>query len=284
MHDIGIIDVIGQPRIKGLPKATARRRATTVVMVGDVPIGGSEAVVIAGPCSVEDSRQITETALSVKRHGASILRGGAYKPRTSPYDFQGLGVEGLKLLRRAADAARMPVVTEVMSEADVDVICDHAEMLQVGARNMQNFALLKRLADTGKPILLKRGPSATIKEWLSAAEYLLHGGNENVVLCERGIKSFDNSLRNTLDLAGAAYAKELTHLPVIVDPSHATGRRSLIPQCARAALAIGADGVVVEVHPRPDESVSDAQQALSFDAFRDLVRIAASPLRPLFEG
>lgn len=256
-----------------------RNNETTVVWVADVPIGGDEAVVIAGPCSVETRDQVTRTALAVKRHGATILRGGAYKPRTSPYDFQGLGVEGLRLLREAGDAAEMPVVTEIMSEDDVAVVCEYADMLQVGARNMQNFALLKKLARTRKAILLKRGPSATVKEWLSAAEYLLDGGNENVVLCERGIKTFDNSLRNTLDLAGVALVKEMTHLPVVVDPSHATGKRSIIGSCSRAAIAVGADGVIVEVHPEPDRAWSDGAQSLTFDGFAEMMRGLQNPMR-----
>ena len=251
----------------------------TVVWVGDVPIGSDDAVVMAGPCSVESRDQVTQTAHAVKDLGAAILRGGAYKPRTSPYDFQGLGVEGLRLLREAGDSAGMPIATEVMSEDDVIVVCDYADMLQVGARNMQNFALLKKLARTRKPILLKRGPSATVKEWLSAAEYLLHGGNENVVLCERGIKTFDNSLRNTLDLAAVALVKEMTHLPVVVDPSHATGKRSIIGQCARAAIAIGADGLIVEVHPEPEKAWSDGAQSLTFENFEELMKGLRVPLR-----
>jgi 3-deoxy-7-phosphoheptulonate synthase len=257
----------------------SRTAESTVVWVRDVPIGGADAVVMAGPCSVESREQVTETAMAVKAAGAVILRGGAYKPRTSPYDFQGLGVEGLKLLREAGDRASMPVVTEVMSEADVDVVADHADMLQVGARNMQNFALLRKLAKTRLPILLKRGPSATVKEWLAAAEYILHGGNGSVVLCERGIKSFDNSLRNTLDLAAVALVKEMTHLPVVVDPSHATGKRSIIGKCARAAIAVGADGVIVEVHPRPDEAWSDGAQSLKIDDFTEMMAGLAVPLR-----
>ena len=187
----------------------------------------------------------------------------------------------MKLLREAGDKTDMPVVTEVMSEEDVEVVADHADMLQVGARNMQNFALLKKLAKAGRPVLLKRGPSATVKEWLGAAEYILHGGNESVVLCERGIKTFDNSLRNTLDLAAVALVKEMTHLPVIVDPSHATGKRSIIGKCARAALAIGADGVIVEVHPRPDEAWSDGAQSLTFSDFSDLMDELRAPAREL---
>ncbi|HEV8590959.1 MAG TPA: 3-deoxy-7-phosphoheptulonate synthase [Pyrinomonadaceae bacterium] len=255
---------------------------TTIVWVKDVPIGGNGAIVIAGPCSVESREQVTSTALAVRKLGAVMLRGGAYKPRTSPYDFQGLGVEGLKLLREAADLADMPVVTEIMSEDDISVVCEYADMLQVGARNMQNFSLLKKLAKTGKPILLKRGPSATVKEWLSAAEYLLHGGNENVVLCERGIKTFDNSLRNTLDLAAVALLKEKTHLPVIVDPSHATGKRSLISATAKAAIAVGADGVIVEVHPEPEKALSDGEQSLRFEDFAEVMKNITGSLRPVF--
>lgn len=270
--------VTAKPESK-FPLASRKTEASTIVWVGDVPIGGVDAVVIAGPCSVESREQVVETAIAIKGLGAVMLRGGAYKPRTSPYDFQGLGVEGLKLLREASEITGLPVVTEVMSELDVDVICDHADMLQVGARNMQNFALLKRLARTNKPVLLKRGASATVKEWLSAAEYLLHGGNENVVLCERGIKTFDNSLRNTLDLAAVALVKEMTHLPVIVDPSHATGKRSLISATARAAIAVGADGVIVEVHPRPDEAWSDGEQSLTFDNFAEMMANLSVPAR-----
>ncbi len=260
----------------------SRSEERSVVWVSNVPVGGSEAVVMAGPCSVESREQVCSTAEAVKAAGAAILRGGAYKPRTSPYDFQGLGVEGLKLLREAGDMAGMPVVTEVMSEEDVEIVAEHADMLQVGARNMQNFALLKKLARTNRPILLKRGPSATVKEWLAAAEYILHGGNESVVLCERGIKTFDNSLRNTLDLAAVALVKEMTHLPIIVDPSHATGKRSIIGKCAKAAIAIGADGVIVEVHPTPEEAWSDGAQSLTFDNFAELMTELSAPLRSIF--
>jgi len=258
-------------------KSEASRR--TVVKVRNVSIGGEEAVVIAGPCSVESRWQVIETALAVREQGAVMLRGGAYKPRTSPYDFQGLGVEGLKLLHEAGRIAGLPIVTEVMSEEDVEVICEYADMLQIGARNMQNFALLRKVARTGKPVLLKRGPAATVKEWLSAAEYLLHGGNPDVVLCERGIKTFDNSLRNTLDLAAVALVKEISHLPVIVDPSHATGKRSLISATAKAAIAVGADGIIVEVHPCPEKALSDNAQQLNFAEFAQVMANLRSPLR-----
>jgi 3-deoxy-7-phosphoheptulonate synthase len=284
MLDTWTIGKTGRNENPGSSLVTKRNDEATVVWVGDIPIGGgNDAIVMAGPCSVESRDQVTRTAHAVKDLGAVILRGGAYKPRTSPYDFQGLGVEGLRLLREAGDAAGMPIVTEIMSEDDVTVVCEYADMLQVGARNMQNFALLKKLGRTGKPVLLKRGPSATVKEWLSAAEYLLHGGNENVVLCERGIKTFDTSLRNTLDLASVALVKEMTHLPVVVDPSHATGKRSIIASCARAAIAIGADGVIVEVHPEPEKAWSDGAQSLTFDGFAEMMETLRRPLRSVRE-
>lgn len=244
----------------------------TIVDVAGVKIGGPELVVIAGPCSVESREQLMETAWGVKAAGAKLLRGGAYKPRTSPYDFQGLGLEGLKILREASRETGLPVVTEVVGVEDLDAVVEYADMMQVGARNMQNYPLLRRLATVPRPILLKRGPSATIKEWLLAAEYLLSGGNPNVVLCERGIKSFDPDTRNVLDLAGVALAKELCHLPIIVDPSHATGRRSLIPATARAGVAVGADGLIVEVHPCPERALSDGPQSLDIPGFAAMMR------------
>ncbi len=248
------------------------RQQCTVVDVAGVKIGGGELVVIAGPCSVESPEQLNETAEAVKNAGGNLLRGGAYKPRTSPYDFQGLGVEALRLLRGASQKTGLGVVTEVMSEADVEIVAEYADMLQVGARNMQNFSLLRKLAKETKPILLKRGPSATIKEWLLAAEYLLAGGNPNVVLCERGIKTFETATRNTLDLAAVALAKELSHLPVVADPSHGTGMRSLIAPMSRAAVAAGADGLIVEVHPCPERALSDGPQSLDLAGFADLMR------------
>ena len=253
----------------------------TVVDVGGVKIGGGGAVVIAGPCSVESREQILETARGVKAAGAHLLRGGAYKPRTSPYDFQGLGIEALELLKEARRETGLPIVTEVMGTEEVDLVSEYADMLQVGARNMQNYPLLRRLASSKRPILLKRGPSATVKEWLLAAEYLLAGGNANVVLCERGIKTFESELRNTLDLAGVALAKELSHLPVIVDPSHATGRRSLVPVASLAALAIGADGLIIEVHPCPERALSDGPQSLTLEAFAQVMSKLHEPIRQL---
>jgi 3-deoxy-7-phosphoheptulonate synthase len=248
------------------------RQRCTVVDVGGVKIGGNELVVIAGPCSVESEAQLRETARAVKAAGAQMLRGGAYKPRTSPYDFQGLGVEALRLLRDASEETGLPIVTEVMSEGDVEIVSEYADMLQVGARNMQNFSLLRKLALVQKPILLKRGPSATVKEWLLAAEYLLAGGNANVVLCERGIKTFETATRNTLDLSAIALAKELSHLPVLADPSHGTGLRSLVPPMSRAAAAAGADGLIIEVHPCPERALSDGPQSLDLIGFAELMK------------
>jgi 3-deoxy-7-phosphoheptulonate synthase len=257
------------------------RGERTRVEVGGAVIGGEAAVVIAGPCSVESREQILATARAVKAAGASLLRGGAYKPRTSPYDFQGLGLEALKLLREAREETGLPVVTEVMSTQDIELIGEYADMLQVGARNMQNYDLLRQLAKCGKPVLLKRGPSASVKEWLLAAEYLLAGGNANVVLCERGIKTFETETRNTLDLAAVALARELSHLPVIADPSHGTGRRDLIAPASRAALAIGADGLIIEVHPCPERALSDGAQSLNPEEFARLMQGLTAPLRPL---
>jgi 3-deoxy-7-phosphoheptulonate synthase len=248
------------------------RQLRTVVDVHGVKIGGGDLVVMAGPCSVESGEQLMETALAVKAAGANMLRGGAYKPRTSPYDFQGLGVEALRLLRDAREATGLAVVTEVMSETDVEIVAEYADMLQVGARNMQNFSLLRKLAGVPRPILLKRGPSATIKEWLLAAEYLLAGGNANVVLCERGIKTFETATRNTLDLAAVALVKELSHLPVVADPSHGTGLRSLVGPMSKAAVAAGADGLMLEVHPCPERALSDGAQSLDLPGFAALMK------------
>jgi 3-deoxy-7-phosphoheptulonate synthase len=239
----------------------------SLVVVGGVSIGGPGVVIIAGPCSVESREQLLDTAHAVKRAGATMLRGGAYKPRTSPYDFQGLGLEALKILREAREQSGLPVVTEVMSTEDVDTICEYVDMLQVGARNMQNFPLLRRLGKVRRPVLLKRSPAAPVKEWLLAAEYILAGGNDQVVLCERGIRSYDPELRNTFDIGGMVLAKTMTHLPVIADPSHATGRRDLVPALSRAALAAGADGLIVEVHPHPERALSDGAQSLDIEGF-----------------
>ena len=256
------------------------RKEHTVVDVGNKKIGDGSLVIIAGPCSVESREQLLETARAVKASGADLLRGGAYKPRTSPYDFQGLGVEALRFLEEASKETGLPIVTEVMSEADVEVVAEYAHMLQVGARNMQNFSLLRKLATVKKPILLKRGPSATVKEWLLAAEYLLAGGNHEVVLCERGIKTFETATRNTLDLAAVALVKELSHLPVLADPSHGTGLRSLIVPMSKAAAAVGADGLIVEVHPCPERALSDGPQSLDLPGFETLMKeLGRQPVR-----
>src|SRR5271155_202157 len=239
------------------------RPSKTEVTVRGTTIGGSEFVVMAGPCSVESERQILESAEIVARGGAKFLRGGAFKPRTSPYDFQGLEEEGLKLLDKARKATGLGIITEVMSDRDVDLVASYADILQIGARNMQNFALLKTLGKCGRPVLLKRGMSSTVKELLMSAEYVVAHGNAQVMLCERGIRTFETVTRNTCDLAVVAALNELTHLPVILDPSHATGKRSLVPALSRAAVAIGVDGLLVEVHPAPEEAMS--RRAQSFD-------------------
>jgi 3-deoxy-7-phosphoheptulonate synthase len=253
----------------------------SIVTAGGVAIGGAGVVIIAGPCSVESREQLLSTAHAVKRAGASMLRGGAYKPRTSPYDFQGLGLEALKILREAREDSGLPVITEVMSTEDVDIISEHVDMLQVGARNMQNFALLRRLATVKMPVLLKRGPSATVKEWLLAAEYLLAGGNDQVVLCERGIRTFETEMRNTFDLAAVALARDLSHLPVIADPSHGTGKPGLIAAVSRAAVAVGADGLMIEVHPCPERALSDGAQSLDFPGFEKVMQAITEPLRAI---
>lgn len=243
----------------------------SIIRVGDTEIGGSQFIVMAGPCSVETREQLMETADAVKQAGAQILRGGAYKPRTSPYDFQGLEVEGLKLLAEARERTGLKIVTEVITTEDTDIVAEYSDILQVGARNMQNFALLKRLGSIRKPVLLKRGMSSTIKELLLSAEYIATHGNDQVILCERGIRTFETATRNTLDLAAVPLLNELSHLPVIVDPSHGTGRRSLVRPMAKAAIAIGADGVIIEVHPRPQEAWSDGPQSLTPAMFAEVM-------------
>jgi len=271
-------------------RLTARRDAAhaTIVRVGNVAIGGGAPVVIAGPCSVESREQMLAAAEGVKAAGATVLRGGAYKPRTSPYDFQGLGLEALLILREVSERTGLPVVSEIMSTEDIEVVSDHVEMLQVGARNMQNFALLRRLGKVRRPVLLKRNPAATVKEWLLAAEYILAGGNDQVVLCERGIRSYDPELRNTFDIGGMVLAKTMTHLPVIADPSHGTGKQSLIAAVSRAAVAVGADGLIIEVHPCPERALSDGAQSLDFAGFERVMKAIAEPLRkaavPVAEG
>jgi len=243
----------------------------TIIDVGGVKIGGDKLVVMAGPCSVESYEQLRTAAEAVKNSGAEILRGGAYKPRTSPYDFQGLGEEGLKLLRQVADEFGMKVVTEIVDRDDLELVENYADILQVGARNMQNFQMLKALGKSKKPVMLKRGLSATISEWLNAAEYIMIGGNENVIFCERGIRTYETYTRNTLDLSAVAAIKELSHLPIIVDPSHGTGRRSMIAPMSKAAIACGADGLMNEVHPHPEVALSDGNQSLTPEDFQNLM-------------
>jgi 3-deoxy-7-phosphoheptulonate synthase len=248
------------------------RPTKTQIRVGDVVIGGSEFVTMAGPCSVESEKQILETAELVAKHGAKILRGGAFKPRTSPYDFQGLEAEGLKLLDKARRVTGLKIITEVMSDRDVDLVAEYADILQIGARNMQNFSLLKTLGKCGRPIMLKRGLSSTIKEWLMSAEYIVAHGNPDVMLCERGIRTFETATRNTCDISAIPVLNELTHLPVILDPSHAVGKRSLVPPLARAGVAIGADGLIVEVHPQPEKAISDGAQSLTPPMWIDMMK------------
>ncbi len=244
------------------------KKEDSVVDVNGVKIGGGHFAVMAGPCSVESREQLLEAAYAVKECGAQFLRGGAFKPRTSPYDFQGLGVEGLKMMRSVADEVGLKVVTEIVNINDIDTICQYADMLQIGARNMQNFQLLKEVGLIKKPVLLKRGLSATISEWLNAAEYIASGGNYNIVFCERGIRTYETFTRNTLDLSAVAAVKELSHLPIIVDPSHGTGRWQMVQPMARAAVAAGADGLMIEVHPHPEVALSDGDQSLKPANFR----------------
>jgi len=250
---------------------------TVVEVAPGVAVGGKPLVVMAGPCSVESREQVLEVAHKVKAAGATVLRGGAFKPRTSPYAFQGLEHEGLKLLDEARRETGLAVITEVMEPDKVDVVAEHADILQIGARNVQNFSLLRRVAETRKPVLLKRGMSTSIQEWLLSAEYVLAGGNPNVILCERGIRTFETSTRFTLDLNAVPVVKKLSHLPVIVDPSHGTGHWDYVAAMARAGLAAGADGLLIEVHPRPAEALSDGPQSLKPARFTELMQ----ELRPL---
>ncbi|MBL8239288.1 MAG: 3-deoxy-7-phosphoheptulonate synthase [Bryobacterales bacterium] len=251
------------------------KKSRTVISLrtrlGAIEIGGDQFVMMAGPCSVESEKQIMESAEAVASAGGQVLRGGAFKPRTSPYDFQGLEGEGLKLLAKAREATGLAIVTEIMAEKDVDLVAEYTDIMQVGARNMQNFALLKRLGECGRPIMLKRGLSATIKELLMSAEYIVAHGNPNVMLCERGIRTFETETRNTCDISAVPVLNNLTHLPVILDPSHAVGKRSLVPPLARAGVAIGADGIIVETHPCPEKAWSDGAQSLTLDQFRKMM-------------
>jgi 3-deoxy-7-phosphoheptulonate synthase len=243
----------------------------SIVRAGDVEIGGGDFVVMAGPCAVESERQLLQTAEAVAAAGAQVLRGGAYKPRSSPYAFQGLGLEGLKILRKAREETGLAIVTEAMSEEDVDLVAEYADLMQVGTRSMENYALLEKLGGCGRPVLLKRGMTATLEELLQSAQIIAMNGNSQIVLCERGIRTFETATRNTLDIAAVPVLKAVSRLPVIVDPSHAAGVRCLVPVLARAAAVVGADGILVEVHPSPDQALSDGAQSLTFRNFRDMM-------------
>lgn len=242
------------------------------IKIKDLEIGGKELIIIAGPCAVENEQQILDTAIAVKKAGAKILRGGAFKPRTSPYSFQGLGEEGLKYLFNAGQIAGIPIISEVMDPRDVETACKYVDVIQIGSRNMQNFSLLREVGQSSKPVMLKRGMAATIKEWLLAAEYIASEGNMNIILCERGIRTFEDLTRNTLDIMAVPILKEWTSLPIFVDPSHATGKRELIASASKAAVAIGADGLMVEVHPCPSKALSDGMQSIDFESFEKLAR------------
>ncbi len=279
--------VEAMPQVEAVTRITAPykfvskefRKEKTRIRVNGTEIGGNEFVVMAGPCSVESEEQIMRAAEGVAKAGAKLLRGGAFKPRTSPYDFQGMEEEGLKLLQKAKKATGLAIVTEVMSDRDVDLVAQYADVLQIGARNMQNFMLLKALGKCGRPILLKRGLSSTVKELLMSAEYIVAHGNSEVMLCERGIRTFETVTRNTCDIAAIPALNELTHLPVILDPSHATGKRSLVPALARAGVAIGADGLIIEVHPAPEKAISDGAQSLDLAQFEKMMK----ELKPYIE-
>jgi 3-deoxy-7-phosphoheptulonate synthase len=283
--EVGPKKLVLQSRLSALPgvesvapisrpfKLTSREfhPEDTVIRVLDAVIGDGSLTVMAGPCSVESRDQLLETAEAVKAAGATILRGGAFKPRTSPYSFQGLGVEALRYLAEAREQTGLPVITEVMEPNQVDIVQEYADILQIGTRNMQNYSLLTAVGRTQRPVMLKRGYGATIEEWLMAAEYIVSSGNRNVILCERGIRTFETYTRNTMDVSAVPLLHHLSHLPVVVDPSHATGKRWLVTPLALAGVAVGADGVMVEVHPRPDDALSDAEQQLNFDQFRDMM-------------
>lgn len=272
----GVEDVMRIIKPYKLASRDFRSENTTIDVKGMV-IGGKRIHVIAGPCSVENKTMMISVAEEVKKAGATFIRGGAFKPRTSPYAFQGLGEEGLKYLAAAREKTGLPVVTEIMDPRDLDVMVEYADVIQIGARNMQNFRLLLEVGAVNKPVLLKRGLSSTIKEWLMSAEYIMSKGNHQVILCERGIRTFETATRNTLDLSAVPVLKQLTHLPVVVDPSHGVGKWDLVAPMAKAAVAAGADGILIEVHPNPEEAMSDGEQSLKPDAFRKLM----DELRPI---
>jgi len=268
--------------MKNLKLAAREQKERTIVNVGGVEVGRG-LTVIAGPCSVESEEQTLETARAVKAAGADMMRGGAFKPRTSPYAFQGLGLEGLKILEKARKETGLPIVTEVIDPRDVSWVAEFADVLQIGTRNMQNFALLKEVGKAGRPVLLKRGMYSTLEEWLNCAEYVLSEGNPDVILCERGIRTFEKYTRNTLDLSAVPAIKELTHLPIIIDPTHSTGRLSLISPMSSAAVAAGADGLIIEVHNQPENALCDADQALTPEMFTGIMA-QVRPLQAFLEG
>jgi 3-deoxy-7-phosphoheptulonate synthase len=287
---VGTEDVLETLDVDGLPGVAETMRITapyklvsaqnhskrTTIRVGGVPIGPDTFTLIAGPCAVETADQTLQSARMAKRAGATLLRGGAFKPRTSPYAFQGLGVDGLRILAEVRDEIGLPIVTEVTDRGDVDVVAEHADMLQIGTRNMQNFGLLQAVGASGKPVMLKRGLTATYEEWLMAAEYIAQRGNLDIVLCERGVRSFEPAIRNMLDVSAVVMVQRQSHLPVIVDPSHAAGRRDLVVPLARAGIAAGADGVMVDVHPNPETALCDGAQALFGDALDELAQAVAT--------
>ncbi|MDO8532737.1 MAG: 3-deoxy-7-phosphoheptulonate synthase [Dehalococcoidia bacterium] len=256
----------------------------TVVQVGNVSIGSNDLAVMAGPCSIESEKQVMDTARAVKSAGANILRGGAFKPRSSPYSFRGMGVEGLKLLAKARAETGLPVITEVMTPADVQIVAEYADILQIGARNMQNFNLLDEVGKIRKPVMLKRGIAATYEEWLLAAEYILNGGNSQVILCERGVRTFESYTRNTFDVAAIPVIRRLSHLPIIADPSHGTGKWHLVQPVALAAVAAGAHGLMIEVHPTPDTAKSDGAQSLTFENFAKLMALVSGVVAAVGRG
>lgn len=253
------------------------KQEKSTVTIGDVVIGGNEIIMMAGPCTVESEEQLMTTAHAVKANGAKVLRGGAYKPSTSPYSFQGMGEDGLKLLRQASTETGLPIITEVMHVKNLDLVCEYADILQIGTRNMQNYELLIEVGKTRVPVVLKRGMTAKIEEWLQAAEYILKGGNDQLILCERGVRTSETYTRNTLDLSAVLAIRELSHLPVIIDPSQGTGRASMVPAMCKAAVAVGADGLLVEVHPHPEKALKDGAQSITIPAFVQTMQ----DLRPL---
>jgi len=280
----GVAAILEKHRPYMLASREGRPHAPSIVKVGNVRIGGGRPVVIGGPCVIESRGAMLEAAIAARDAGVDMLRGGAYKPRTSPYSFQGLGEGALRILAEAREVTGLPVVTEVMEPDQVELVAQYADMLQLGSRNMANFPLLRRLGQAGKPVLLKRGFSATIEEWLMSAEYVMAHGNPDVVLCERGIRSFDTSTRFTLDLNAVPLVKELSHLPIIVDPSHGTGRRSLVSRMAMAGLAAGADGLILEAHPSPDSALCDRDQTIPMEELASIVSLGKSLFAALLQG